>query len=916
MTVPAPLPQPLLPLHAEGISLETVGGKALNLAKLARAGFPVPNGFFLPTSCYLDFVTQNDLGPSIEVILGRMDSSSPEELNAASVEIRAKFKKGDLPEGLKSALKIGWRWLGAHPVAVRSSATAEDLQELSFAGLQDTYLNIIGDQALQEAVLDCWSSLWTGRAIGYRARNQIPHGEVSLCVVVQNMVEAQASGVLFSANPLTGRRDEMVIDATFGLGEALVSGQVEPDHYIVAPDFSIAHKSLGKKSTRIHGKQGGGVNTQETESGDQQALPDEAILALAKMGRKIADLYQFPQDVEWAYLPDPAAGDRADGSLHILQSRAITSLFPLPEGMEPEPLKIMFGFHIVQGIVEPLTPLGQDTMKLVLTGGGRVFKLKETLATQTAFYTAAERLWINMTSPLRSAIGYKVIPQIIRSIGPGVAKAFKEITQDPRFPAVHKRPSLRTLGRAAGFLLPFFVRVGSTLRSPDRRREEISNAFDEKIKRTQTRQNPSGELWEDFRQNLDLLHEAEFLFSDFVIPQGVPPVVAGMAPFFGILQRFSHEVAETTGDPVFNTLHLEIARGLPHNVTTEMDLNLWKTAKVLQGDSQSRGVFQGGKAADLTAAFLDGRLPPTAQQALAAFLQAYGARGLGEIDIGRPRWCEDPTHIIQVLQSYLKIVAPEMAPDVVFERGGREAEEAVNRLVAAVRRLRGGWIKARVVRWGAGRYRALGGMREAPKFFAIRMMSIIRAGLLESGRAFVQAGLLERPDDLFFLYLEELDEIGRKSEIAAHFPERIRERRQLRKREMLRRQIPRVLLSDGTAFYEGFDAPKDDNQVLSGDPVSPGRVEGRVRVVLDPLTTQLEPGEILVCPGTDPAWTPLFLAAGGLIMEVGGVMTHGSVVAREYGIPAVVGVHQATTRLETGQRVSVDGSSGQIILLP
>ena len=234
MTTPASLPQPFILLNAPEAALETVGGKGANLVRLANAGFPVPNGYLIPTSVYREFVDENDLLSKIQASLRDLDFASPEDLAAASDAIRAQFEKGRLPSGLAAALEIGWRWLGEHPVAVRSSATAEDLPDLSFAGQQDTFLNVMGNKALQKAVLDCWSSLWTARAIGYRARNNIPHDEVALSVVVQNMVQAEASGVLFTANPLNGRRTETVIDATLGLGEALVSGLVEPDHYVVA----------------------------------------------------------------------------------------------------------------------------------------------------------------------------------------------------------------------------------------------------------------------------------------------------------------------------------------------------------------------------------------------------------------------------------------------------------------------------------------------------------------------------------------------------------------------------------------------------------------------------------------------------------------------------------------------------------
>jgi pyruvate,water dikinase len=294
----------------------------------------------------------------------------------------------------------------------------------------------------------------------------------------------------------------------------------------------------------------------------------------------------------------------------------------------------------------------------------------------------------------------------------------------------------------------------------------------------------------------------------------------------------------------------------------------------------------------------------------------YGRRGLAEIDFGRARWQEDPTALMQALQSYLRIDDERQAPDAVFKRGELVAAEAQAKLENAVRRMPGGAFRVRLVRFLAGRLRSLLGLRESPKFFIVRLMGILREGLLDSGRELASAGVLARADDIFFMHLNELDELARGP--SRDWRTMIAGRRAVFQREKLRRQIPRLLLSDGRAFYEGMgEAPVEEGEgVLVGSPVSPGVAEGLVRVVFDPHQTQLSPGEILVCPGTDPAWTPLFLAAAGLVMEVGGLMTHGSVVAREYGIPAVVGVHEATTRLKTGQRIRVDGNTGRVRLLP
>ncbi len=913
MTTPAPLPTSLIPLSSPDADLSTVGGKGANLAKLAGAGFRVPNGFMIPTEAYREFVHRNQLNPLIQDILINLDTNSPPALQRASENISGLFKDGSVQQNLVHDLKIAHTWLDTHAVAVRSSATAEDLPDMSFAGQQDTFLNVIGNDALLKSVVACWSSLWTARAISYRERNEIRHEDVALAVIVQQMVQSQASGVLFTSNPLTGKRTETVIDATLGLGEALVAGHVEPDHYVInSISGKIVAKSLGSKAIVIVGKAEGGILHKEMEASKTQAISDEVILKLSKIGQNIADLYDFPQDIEWGWIS--SMGDNNEASsigsdhLYILQSRPITSLFPLPEGLPYEPLRTLIGFHAIQGVLEPITPLGQDVLKSVLVSTARLFGHDYDINNQTGVLSAAERLWINMTPIVRTKLGKKIYPKAIKAIDPGVAQALEDISDDPRLSPVKHAPSLGNIWRIARFVIPFFWRVISLLRKPERGRLEVIKLFDEKIAESGGGFSGSSDIWSNYEQHLELLHGAENIFTDAVIPRGVPPVVAGMVTFFGILERFSKKV----GQP---QLFLEIARGLPNNVTTEMDLFLWKTAQTLRADSNSARAFEHISAYDLASQYLAQRLPPTAQVAVAAFMDRYGMRGIGEIDIGRPRWGEQPEHIMRTLQSYLKINDPDKAPDVVFSRGADAAMQSAARLETAVGQMNGGKLKARLIRGAVSRYRALAGMREAPKFFAIRMMGIIRQGLLESNQAFVKAGLLEKSDDLFFLYLSELEQIGRQRMIPEVFKERIQARRALRAREMRRTQLPRVLLSDGMAFFEGVRATNGDTDSIVGDPVSPGVVEGVVRVVFNPHKSQLDPGEILVCPGTDPAWTPLFLAAGGLVMEVGGMMTHGSVVAREYGIPAVVGVHQATERLETGQRVRVNGSTGFIEIL-
>ncbi len=907
------MPTFTLPFSSPDATLARAGGKGANLAELSRAGFGewVPPGFLVTTEAYRTFVAANQIQSRILALANTVTPDDPRALEAASTEIRALFEQGQLPQEIAADIVTAYRALShtptpppdLAPVAVRSSATAEDLPGLSFAGQQDTYLNIIGEEAVREAVKKCWGSLWTARALGYRARNHIPPDDVALAVVVQKLIPSDSSGVIFTANPLTGRRDEIVMDASFGLGEAIVSGQVEPDRYVVNRNtWQITERALGAKALTILPRSGGGVEQVARDGAGQQTLSDPQIVELAKLAARVADHYGSPQDIEWA---------QADGRFHLLQSRPITSLYPLPKGLAADPLHVMFSFGAVQGMLDPMTPLGQDAIRFAVSGVGGLLGYQLNYDTQGVFRLAGERLWIDVTPVIRNGLGRRAARGALRLVEPSVGQALETLVADPRLAPTGDgfRPS--TIVHLAPRLFPIWIRIVRYLIDPDSRRVGAIRETEQYLAQVQARCAVEGDRQTKLARRVALLRELSHAFPK-AIPTLITGLVAGMASFNIFTQLLKHLPPEGIGgDPA--RLVLEATRGLPHNVTTEMDLSLWETARAIRSDPAGRPHFQAATAAQLAADYSSGHLPAPTQNAVAKFLERYGMRGIAEIDLGRPRWREDPTPLMQVLQSYLRIEDESQAPDAVFKRGEGVGLEALARAESAA--TRNGWLKAKLVHFFGHRMRSLMGLRESPKFFIIRMMGFLRAGLLDSGREFVEAGLLTQPDDLVFLRLPELEEFAQG--VSRDWKVLIAERRAVYQREKLRKQVPRLLLSDGRAIYEGLTdstAPAGED-VLVGSAVSPGVVEGVVQVVFDPHSAQLAPGEILVCPGTDPAWTPLFLAAGGLVMEVGGMMTHGSVVAREYGIPAVVGVHEATTRLKTGQRVRVDGNTGRVSIL-
>ena len=910
----------ILPFSSPETTLAHAGGKGANLAELARAGFAVPPGFIITTDAYRAFVQANQLHEKILSLAKSASPDDPTSFESISAEIRALFERGALPREIAGQIVAAYRALRdgesgtpeergerektptlphSHtrlpttqpPVAVRSSATAEDLPGLAFAGQQDTYLNIVGEDAVHDAVKKCWGSLWTARAMAYRARNHIPPDEIALAVVVQKMIASESSGVLFTANPLTGRRDEIVMDASFGLGEAIVSGQVEPDHYVVDPhEWTITECALGEKALAIIPRAGGGTDQITSENSKRQALPDAQIIELAQIAQRVVQHFGSPQDIEWAW---------ANRQLYLLQSRPITSLYPLPANPD-RAFRLYISFNSIQGVPEPFTPMGIDTLRLVLSAVPKI--LSSPATARDILPDAGGRLFIDVSDLARDPHLRNFVLAVLERADPGARPTFQRLLVEGRIPVKRTFTLDRALalGRVFSFILP---RVVAALRVPEKARVNTMAYLAALLADMQQRVRAAPDL------------AARLSVMEATLPRAFEniarPALPAIFPAFGSIFVAQRWLAAWLDESPLAAL--ELLRGLPGNVTTEMDLALWNTAESIRTDPAALAALNAMPAAIVVPEYQQHRWPVTAQRALDDFLEKYGMRAVGEIDFGRPRWRDDPSSIIQTLLSYLQLQDPRQAPDAVFRRGAAHAERLAADYVARVRKTRGGWLRAKMLRGLIRRMRVLGGLREAPKFYAIRMMDLHRTGLLASARQVVARGQLECADDIFFVPFETLKQfaagapVDLKPIVAHHHAEY--------ERECARRQWPRVLLGTGEAYYEGIASTAESGDDLVGDPVSPGVAEGRVRVVLDPRGVRLEPGEILVCPATDPGWTPLFLTAGGLVMETGGLVTHGAVVAREYGIPAIVGVHQATTRMQTGQRVRVDGNRGRITVL-
>ncbi|MCI2421926.1 PEP-utilizing enzyme [Saccharopolyspora sp. K220] len=850
---------------------ELVGGKAANLGELLAAGFRVPPGFCISTLAY-------------DEVCRELTDELLDRLPGSAAEIRSRLAVAELPAGLVAAISSAYAELGRDvPVAVRSSATAEDLPHASFAGQQDTCLNVIGEAALLDAVRQCWASLWTDRAVAYRAANDIDHRAVRLAVVVQRMVDAAAAGVLFTANPVTGRRTEAVIDANTGLGESVVSGAVTPDHFVVESG-RITARRLGDKPTSIRPRSGGGTES-VAQQGDRASISDDQAHALAALGADVAQHYGAPQDIEWAI--------DGDGVLWLTQSRPITTLFPLPD--EPyEGLHVYLSINVAQGVYRPITPLGGATLALMFTGLMRNLGIPVDGTRPKVWRQADGWLFADITGMTRNKIGRAVAPRVFAMAEARTGKVFESLLDDPRLPLDAKVPwpLLRRLaGIVAHTRAP--IEVVRTLRDPKRARDQVFRLVPE-IRAELARVEPSSapERLAAVRQYLLEI---------------TTPRIAKIPPRLLPILALSRLLPKLVGNAATAEEVQIVLRGIPHNVTTEMDLELWGIAQDARQDPETARLFGESTVADLAQRYQDRTLPTGIQSGLGAFLDHHGHRAVAEIDIGVARWSENPAHVLGLIANYVRTGEDGHAADEQYRSGVAEAERMAAEIVSRLRRKNR--LRARIADLAMDRVRQLIGIRELPKYCLVMALAQARRQLRAIGRELATTSRLAQAEDVFFLDYDELAEVLD----GADHRKLVAQRRETHERELRRRHLPRVLLSDGAEPEAMLPAETADGQLV-GTSASAGSVTGTARVVHDPVGAQLAPGEILVAPSTDPGWTPLFLTAGGLVMEMGGPYSHGATVAREYGIPAVVGVPSATSRISDGQQITVHGSAGTVEL--
>ncbi|MGV3464870.1 MAG: phosphoenolpyruvate synthase [Heyndrickxia sp.] len=847
-----------------------VGGKGLNLGELSKIqGIHVPEGFCVTTVGYQKAIEQNETYHALLDRLTKLNVEDRDQIGEISGKIRQIIMEIEIPSDVVCAVTHYLSQFGEeHAYAVRSSATAEDLPHASFAGQQDTYLNIIGKEAILQHISKCWASLFTDRAVIYRMQNRFDHRQVYLSVIIQRMVFPQASGILFTADPITSNRKLISIDASFGLGEALVSGLVSADCYKVQEE-EIIEKRIATKKLAIYGRKEGGTVTQEINPDDQknQTLTEQQILKLARIGRQIEAHFGCPQDIEWCLVDD---------TFYIVQSRPITTLFPIPEANDEENHVYVSVGH-QQMMTDPMKPLGLS------------FWL---LTTPAPMRKAGGRLFVDITHQLASPVSRNNLLNAMGQHDPLMKDALLNILKRGDFiKSLPNDKSIPSRGRSSTDLLSF--ENNPSIVSDLIKRSQAS--IEELKQKIQTK---SGSDLFDF-----ILEDIQELRKILFDPQSSAVFMAAMDASSWINEKMNKWLGEKNAADT-------LSQSVPNNITSEMGLALLDVADVIRPFPEVIEYLQqvkDDKFLDELVKFEGGQ---KTREAIIAYLNKYGMRCAGEIDITRTRWSEKPTTLLPLILGNIKNFEPNES-NRKFEQGLRVALQKEQELLDRLKQLPDGKQKAEETKRMISIIRNFIGYREYPKYGMINRYFVYKQALLKEAKKLVEAGVIHEKEDIYYLTFEELVEVVRTNKLDYQIISKRKEEYKLYEKLT----SPRVITSDGEIITGKYKRENLPPEAIVGLPVSSGVIEGRARVILNMEDADLGDEDILVTSFTDPSWTPLFVSIKGLVTEVGGLMTHGAVIAREYGLPAVVGVENATKLIKDGQRIRVHGTEGYIEIL-
>ncbi|MBY7104019.1 phosphoenolpyruvate synthase [Bacillus sp. 6YEL31] len=853
----------------EKTQLFLVGGKGLNLGELSNIqGIQVPEGFCVTTVGYEKAIEQIEVFHTLLNQLAILKIEDRDQISEISKKIREAIMAVEIPvDVVESVAHYLSRFGNEHAYAVRSSATAEDLPYASFAGQQDTYLNIIGKEAVLQHVRKCWASLFTDRAVIYRMQNGFDHNQVSIGVVVQKMVFPVASGILFTADPITSNRKVLSIDASFGLGEALVSGLVSADNYKVKED-EIVEKVIATKKLAIYGRKEGGTETKKIAPNQQkvQTLIEQQILQLARIGRQIEAYFGCPQDIEWCLVDD---------TFYIVQSRPITTLYPIPEANDQENHVYVSVGH-QQMMTDPLKPLGMSLFQLTSFGPR---------------FQAGGRLFVDVAQRLASPASREFLLNTIGESEPLIKDALMTVIERDNFIKLLPDEEEKSLGKS----MPPASSQPQIENDPAIVTDLIKNSQASIEELKQSIQTKSGSDVLDF-----ILEDIQQLKKILFHPQSMAVIMAGMNALSWINEKMEQWLGEKNAADT-------LSQSVQNNITSEMGLALLDVADVIRPYPEVIAYLQhieDDSFLDELVQFKDGE---KVRDAIEAFLNKYGMRCSGEIDITKTRWSEKPTTIIPMILNNIRDFEAG-ASKRKFEEGLQEALKREEELLDKLQYLADGKQKVEETKRMISIIRNFAGYREYPKYGMINRYFIYKQALLKEAEQLVRNNVITEIEDIYYLTFEELHEVVRTNKLDY----KVIHKRKNEYKLYEKLTPPRVITSDGEIILGKYKRENLPTEAIVGLPVSSGVVEGRARVILNMEDASLEDGDILVTAFTDPGWTPLFVSIKGLVTEVGGLMTHGAVIAREYGLPAVVGVENATKRIKDGQRIRVHGTEGYI----
>ena len=858
-----------------------VGGKAANLIELTNIDdINLPEGFCITTTAYAEIFKDNKELDALLTELTQVKINDLDCISKISSEIRDIIIKTNIPENIIDEINYHFEKSGKDKsYAVRSSATAEDLPTASFAGQHDTYLNIIGVNSILKHISKCWASLFTDRAIIYRIKNGFDLKEVNLAVVVQQMIFSDASGVMFTADPISSNRKILSIDASFGLGEVLVSGHVNSDNYKVC-DSRITDRIIPSKSIGIYARENGGTKeiTIDDHSKNKQILSDNQIFRLERLGRAIESYFSYPQDIEWCIVDD---------QIYVVQSRPVTTLYPLPD-VKSKGKRIYMSSGHLQMMTDPIKPLGMFFFKSVISN--------------PPSQEIGGRLYLDITDDLSTFFGRMIAKNLLNMLGDTLlTNSVVKLVNDKKL--MRKLPKgkdkvFNLENNSGAFSIMYHAYKAYKENNPDIVKELINEEEQDIEKMRMELLKLSGdEVFEYIYRD----HDNRRL--KIANPQNAGVITAAMLS----TKWFDRKIKKWLGEA--NAAD-SIIMSIPNSVTTETGLLLIDVADVIRDYPEVIDYLNNPceKTFFEDISKLDGG--NLVCDSLKKYLSKYGMRCSGDIDITVSRWIENPTKLIPIILSNIKNFEPN-ASKQKFEQGKIQSEKRIDEMISKVEKLPRGNNKANKIRRMASLIRNYIGFREYPKFSYMKRYYIYKEAMLIEAKKLFQRGCINELEDIYYLYFDELRAIvnGQK------FDYSIISKRKKDYENFAKLTPPRVMTSDGEIITGEYETSNFPENTLPGVPVSAGVVEGRARIVKNLKDSFLSEGDILVTEFTDPSWTPAFVSVKGLITEVGGLSTHGAIIAREYGLPAVVSVRDATKLIKEGQLIRLNGSEGYIEFL-